>query len=276
MTRRSASVRVWGPPLALLATAVVMWELAVRALGTPAYILPAPTQVVAAAGEVAELLPDHILTTMTEALLGIISGAIIGVGLAVAIWSSALVRRVLYPVLVGSQTVPMIVLAPLLVLWFGLGLTPKVVVVALITVFPVAVSTVSGLESADPEQLDLLRSMGADRRDIMRIILVPTALPGFFAGLRIAAAYAVAGAVIAEWVGASRGLGLFITRSQASFRVDRVFVGVIVIAALSVLLFLVVHALARMASPWRFVSDDSTAATRTVRPDVSDTGVPRT
>lgn len=269
-------MRAWGPPLGLLMTSVVVWELAVRVLGTPAYILPAPTQVAAAAGEVANLLPDDVLTTMTEALLGIITGATVGVGLAVAIWSSTLVRRVLYPVLVGSQTVPMIVLAPLLVLWFGLGLTPKVIVVALIAVFPVAVSTVSGLESADPEQVDLLRSMGADRRDIMRIILIPTALPGFFAGLRIAAAYAVAGAVIAEWVGASSGLGLFITRSQASFRVDRVFVGVIVIAVLSVLLFLAVHALARMASPWRFVGDESTAVASNVRRDVSDTGVPRT
>jgi ABC-type nitrate/sulfonate/bicarbonate transport system permease component len=145
----------------------------------------------------------------------------------------------------------MVVLAPLLVLWFGFGLTPKVVVVALIALFPVAISTVEGLASSDPEQIDMLRSMGAGRRNILRLILVPAATPAFFAGLRIAAAYAIAGAVIGEWVGASSGLGLFLTRSQTSFRVDRVFVGVAVIALLSITLFGIVDLLARLAAPWQ-------------------------
>jgi ABC-type nitrate/sulfonate/bicarbonate transport system permease component len=145
----------------------------------------------------------------------------------------------------------MVVLAPLLVLWFGFGLTPKVVVVALIALFPVAISTVGGLVGADGEQIELLRSMGAGRRDILRLILLPSATPAFFAGLRIAAAYAIAGAVIGEWVGASSGLGLFLTRSQNSFRVDRVFVGVAVIAVLSVALFGIVDLLARLAAPWQ-------------------------
>ena len=260
MSRRSAA-QIWGPPIALIATLVGVWEVAVRLLDTPAYILPAPSEIILAAGDIGGLLPEHVLTTASEALLGIVIGAAAGVALAIAIWSNVTVRRVLYPLLVGSQTVPMIVLAPLLVLWFGLGLTPKVVVVVLIALFPVAVATVQGLEGADDEQIDLLRSMGADQRQIMRIVLVPTALPGFFAGLRIAAAYAVAGAVIAEWVGASSGLGLFITRSQASFRVDRVFVGVGVITLLSIALFGAVHVLARLASPWRFAADTDTPST---------------
>jgi ABC-type nitrate/sulfonate/bicarbonate transport system permease component len=135
-------------------------------------------------------------------------------------------------------------------------LTPKVVVVALIAVFPVAISTVQGLASADREQIDLLRSMGADRRDILRLVLVPGATPAFFAGLRIASAYAIAGAVIGEWVGASSGLGLFLTRSQTSFRVDRVFVGVAVITVLSVALFGVVDLFSRIAAPWQQAERD--------------------
>jgi ABC-type nitrate/sulfonate/bicarbonate transport system permease component len=241
----------WLPPATLVVAVLVCWEVGVAVFGTPAYVLPPPSAVWTAFGEVRPLLGAHILTTTTEALAGIVAGATIGVVLAVAVWAVPLFRRLAYPLLVASQTVPMVVLAPLLVLWFGFGLTPKVIVVALIALFPVAISTVQGLAGADDEQIDLLRSMGADRRQILRLVLVPTATPAFFAGLRIAAAYAIAGAVIGEWVGASSGLGLFLTRSQTSFRVDRVFVGVAVIAVLSVALFGVVDVLARVAAPWQ-------------------------
>lgn len=244
-------VRRWLPPALLIAVLLGAWEPSVRVFDTPAYILPPPSAIVVAFGEVRPLLGEHIVTTGTEALVGIAVGAVLGVVLAVAVWAMPLFRRLTYPLLVASQTVPMVVLAPLLVLWFGFGLTPKVVVVALIAVFPVAISTVQGLAGADEEQIDLLRSMGADRRDVLRLVLVPSATPAFFAGLRIASAYAVAGAVIGEWVGASSGLGLFLTRSQASFRVDRVFVGVAVITILSVALFGAVDLLARVAAPWR-------------------------
>lgn len=255
MLRRLAVAR-WLPPTALVAVLLGCWEVGVRVLETPAYILPPPSAIVTAFGEVRPLLGEHIVTTGTEALAGIVTGALAGVALAVGVWAVPLFRRLTYPLLVASQTVPMVVLAPLLVLWFGFGLTPKVVVVALIAVFPVAISTVQGLAGADAEQIDLLRSMGAQRRDILRLVLIPSATPAFFAGLRIASAYAIAGAVIGEWVGASSGLGLFLTRSQASFRVDRVFVGVAVIVVLSVALFGVVDLLARIAAPWQRAEGD--------------------
>jgi ABC-type nitrate/sulfonate/bicarbonate transport system permease component len=239
------------PPALLVVVLLAVWEVGVTATGTPAYVLPPPSMVWTAFSEVRPLLGAHIATTTVEALVGIATGAIAGVVLAVAVWAIPAFRRLVYPLLVASQTVPMVVLAPLLVLWFGFGLTPKVVVVALIALFPVAISTVGGLAGADEEQIELLRSMGAGRRDILRLILVPSATPAFFAGLRIAAAYAIAGAVIGEWVGASSGLGLFLTRSQNSFRVDRVFVGVAVVAVLSVTLFGIVDVLARLAAPWQ-------------------------
>ncbi|MEJ5222802.1 MAG: ABC transporter permease subunit, partial [Tepidiforma sp.] len=137
--------------------------------------------------------------------------------------------------LVVSQTIPMVVLAPLLIVWFGFGMTPKVVVVALWGFFPVAVATADGLMHADREMVGLVRSMGANRLQVLRYIAVPAALPAFFSGLKIAAAYAVGGAVVGEWIGASSGLGLYITRAQTSFRVDRVFVAVVLIALLVVL-----------------------------------------
>lgn len=254
--RRTLGLEHWLPPALLACALLAVWELSVRVLGTPAYILPPPSAIVAAFAEVRPLLGGHIATTVTEALVGIVAGAVTGVALAVAVWAVPLFRRLAYPLLVASQTVPMVVLAPLLVLWFGFGLTPKILVVALIAVFPVAISTVQGLASADPEQIDLLRSMGAGRREILRLVLIPSATPAFFAGLRIAAAYAVAGAVIGEWVGASSGLGLFLTRSQTSFRVDRVFVGVAVITLLSVALFGIVDLLSRVAAPWQRVERD--------------------
>jgi ABC-type nitrate/sulfonate/bicarbonate transport system permease component len=242
------------PPALLLVALIGCWQLVVVARHIQPYLLPAPTRVARAFGGVEGVLRGDVLTTTEEAVLGLLVGAVIGGLLAIAVASVPLARRALYPLLVGSQTIPMIVLAPLLVLWFGYGLTPKVVVVALIVFFPVAVSTVSGLTSVDAEMVDLVRSMGASRRQVLRMVLVPAAVPAFFSGLRISAAYAVAGAVVGEWVGASSGIGLFIDRSKASFRVDRVFVAVVIVAVLSMVLFGIVGLLARIASPWRYAS----------------------
>jgi ABC-type nitrate/sulfonate/bicarbonate transport system permease component len=244
------------PPVALLVGLVGLWELWVAVDDTPSYLLAAPTDIWAAFSDNLDVLPDHLRATSIEAVLGLVIGAVAGVTVAVALHSIPLVRRVLYPLLVGSQTIPMIVLAPLLVLWFGFGYTPKVLVVVLIVFFPVAVSTAAGLETADRELIDLVRAMGGSRGQVLRHVLVPTAVPAFFSGLRIAAAYAVAGAVVGEWVGAENGLGIFITRSQASFRVDQVFVAVALIALLSMALFGLVHVAARLASPWMYVDLD--------------------
>ena len=246
----SRAWRTWAPPVAFFAALLAGWQVWVDVRDVEDFILPPPSDVWRAFLDTRGLLWEHLLVTAREALLGVGLGAAVGGAIAVLVTAVPLARRVLYPLLVVSQTVPMIVLAPLLVLWFGFGMTAKVVVVALIVFFPVAVSTVTGLSSVEPEVLELVRTMGANRRQRFRLVLVPAALPAFFAGLRISAAYAVAGAVVGEWVGASAGLGIYISRSQASFRVDQVFVAVAVIAVLSVALFGIVHVLARLASPW--------------------------
>ena len=246
----------YAPALVLLAALVGVWELFVQVLDTRPYILPAPSAIWEALLDKGHLLPNHIQATALEAILGLLAAAAGGVLLAVILSSIPLARRVLYPIIVTSQTVPAIVLAPLLMVWVGIGLESKLIVVALVGFFPIVVSTVDGLASADRDMVALVRSMGASRFDELRHVLIPSAIPGFFAGLKIAAAYSVIGAVIAEWVAAKEGLGIFIIRSQASFRIDQIFVAIGVIALLSIALFVAVHLLARVASPWKYANEE--------------------
>lgn len=241
-------------PLILVLAILAIWQVWVSVADVAPYLVPAPSQIVAAFFDARQLLWGHLLTTTSEALLGMALGALLGGLLAVAIASVTVLRRSLYPLLVVSQVIPIVVLAPLLVLWFGFGLTPKVIVVALIVFFPVVVSTVAGLTGVDRDMVDLVRSMGASRRQVLRTVLIPAGIPAFFAGLRISAAYAVAGAVIGELVGAESGLGLFIDRSRASYQVDRIFAAVALIALLSMALFGLVALAARVASPWQYVT----------------------
>ena len=157
----------------------------------------------------------------------------------------------MYPIIVVSQNIPILALAPLLAVWFGFGLAPKVIIVVLIGFFPIVVNTADGLMNADKDMVSLVRGLGANRWQVFRLVLFPSAVPAFFSGLRIASAYAVIGAVIAEWMGASSGLGLFLIRSQRSFQTDQIFMAIVVIAMLSISLFLSIQVLSNVAMPWR-------------------------
>ena len=236
--------------LLALAGLVLVWQLWVWWRDVPLYRLPGPADVGRAFWDIRDTLPAHIRATVTTAVMGLAAGAVLGVVVAVPITAVGAIRRVVYPLLVVSQSIPLVVLAPVLIVWLGFGTLPRVVVVALITFFPVAVSTVEGIDRTDRELLDLVRSMGGSRRELLRRVQVPSALPSFFAGLSVAASYAMLGAVIAEGMGASEGLGLLITRTQTSFRPDRTWVGIAFIALVSVLLFLAVRLLGRLATPW--------------------------
>jgi ABC-type nitrate/sulfonate/bicarbonate transport system permease component len=256
--RRSLAARLaldYLPPALLLVALIGFWEAWVTMRDTPAYRLPAPSAIWEAFWRTRATLPAHTQTTVNEALIGLAIGAAGGAGLAAAMASIGLLRRVLYPLMVVSQTIPMIVLAPLLTIWFGLGMMPKVIVVALITFFPVLVGTTDALLRADRQLLALVRSMGANRLQVLRYVMVPSAIPGFFAGLKIAAAYAVTGAVIAELISPSSGLGLYITRSDSTFRTDQVFVGIVLVALLSLALFAATHLANRLVAPWLFIQE---------------------
>jgi putative hydroxymethylpyrimidine transport system permease protein len=241
----------WLPPAGLLLGVVVAWEVLVRLLGVPAYLLPAPSEIGSVLVSDAGVIAGHALATGATALLGLALGTVTGVALAVVMAGSSAARSALYPLVVVSQSVPMVVLAPLFVVWFGFGLLPRVLVVALVSFFPVAVATVGGLLAADRDQVDLLRAMGAGRGEVTRHVLVPGALPSLLTGLKVAASYAMFGAVVGEWIGASVGLGLYLERSRASFATDQMFAAVAVIAIVSVTLVGLVFLLERMVLPWK-------------------------
>jgi len=238
------------PPVLLLTAIIGFWEVWARRGAGASTVLPPPTAIVAAAVRTRDTLAGHVATTLGETALGIVAGVGGGVLIAVVVALAGPVRAALQPLLVASQTVPVQVLAPLLVLWFGFGLLPKVVVVALVVFFPVTVATSAGIRHADDDLADLVRSYGGGRFRTLRTVLLPAALPGLFAGLRISLTYAVAGAVIAESIGARSGLGLYIDRSRRAFRYDQVFAGIAVVVGLSMALYLLTDVLARALTPW--------------------------
>lgn len=240
------------PPAALVLTILVLWQLGVQWGQVQSWLLPSPTAILKAAWNARHLLGPHILQTTLETILGFSLALIVGIGLGLLIDYSSLLRNALYPLLVVSQTIPTVAIAPLLVIWFGYGLLPKVLVVGLICFFPIVVSTADGLRSTDPELIGLLRTMGATRAAIFTKVRLPGALPAIYSGVRIAITYSVVGAILGEWVGASQGLGIFMLRATNSFRTDWVFVSIAITAILSLLLFALVSIIERATLRWYY------------------------
>lgn len=214
------------------------------------------------AGEIADawhthqdrLLDEHIPETLWETLSGLAMAVVLGVLIAALMDFSPVLRWILYPLLVISQTIPIFAIAILLILIFGFGSGPKITVVVLFCFFPVALNTFSGLQSADPELLSLLRAMGANTRQTWIKARLPAAMPSFFAGLRIAATYSVVGAIFGEYITAQRGLGMFLKRSYGSFRLDQAYLAIILTAVLSLLLVVLVNLIERLVLRWYYTS----------------------
>jgi ABC-type nitrate/sulfonate/bicarbonate transport system permease component len=245
--------RVW-PPLALCVLLLVIWQAAAVLLHIQEWLLPSPAQIARAGWEARLLLWPHIRETAGETLIGFALALVIGLGLGMLVDYSSTVRSALYPLLVLSQTVPVVAIAPLLVIWFGYGLLPKVIVVGLVCFFPIVVNAADGLHAADPDQIALLRTMGASRMDIFRKVRLPGAMPAIFTGIKVGITYSVVGAIMGEWVGASRGIGVFMLRATNSFRTDWVFVSIAVTAVLSLLLFGLVTLVERTMLNWYYTS----------------------
>jgi len=251
--RRAQTMRTagrYGPPAALMLSLIILWQLATVVFDVQSWLLPSPLAIARAGIEARGLLGVHVWETVKETIVGFAIALAVGWTLGVLIDVSPTVRSAVYPVLVVSQTVPTIAIAPLLVIWFGYGILPKLIVVALICFFPVVINTADGLRSADPELIALLRTMGASKRDVFLKVRLPGALPTIISGVKIAITYSVVGAIMGEWVGASRGLGIFMLRATNSFRTDWVFVSIGITAFLSVLLFSLVGLVERWALPW--------------------------
>lgn len=247
---RAAVARIL-PPLALFAVVLAGWEIAVRAFGIPFYILPAPSRIAGVLVADRALLLGEAAVTLGEVMVGFAIAFIVGVMLALAIFSSRTVERAVYPLVIASQTVPVFAIAPLLVVWFGYGMLSKVVMAALIVFFPIVVNTVDGLRAADPDIVNLLKVLGARPAQIVRRVRVPAALPFVFSGTRIAIATSVIGAIIGEWVGSTRGLGYLMIHANAQLHVDLVFAVIVYLSVMATALFWTVSLVEWTALPWR-------------------------
>jgi ABC-type nitrate/sulfonate/bicarbonate transport system permease component len=240
----------WGPPLLLIGAIVLLWEGYTRLVGLDPITLPAPTRVVTALWDAREAAIGHLVPTLVEALVGCTLSVTLAIAAAIALDRWEPVRRAVEPLLVTSQTIPIVAIAPLFVIWFGFGLLPKVLIVVLVTFFPVTIALLDGFGRVDPEAMTLMRSMGATARQTFRKLRWPAALPSLFTGLRISAVYAVIGAIFGEYVGATQGLGIWMRLSQNSFRTDLVFGAILLTAVVSVGLYVAVGIVERAVVPW--------------------------
>lgn len=226
---------------------LIAWESAVRTLDVADYILPPPTLIIARLWSSLPLLLGHASVTLTEALLGFLLGASTGITVALAMARSRTIERALSPIVISSQTFPKEALAPIFVIWFGFGITPKVIIAGLISFFPVVVNTTRGLVSVDPLILDLMRSLSATPRQVFAKVRLPNAVPYIFAALKMCVTLSVIGAVVGEFVGASAGLGHLVRLANSELATDLVFAALIVLGAMGTSLYLIVESIERAA-----------------------------
>ena len=244
-------------PIAFVALFLAAWQVAAEtgfladSLGLDPLLVPSPSEIATALYEDRAILAENALVTLTEVVAGFGLAVLLGVGAAVLLHLNEPLRRAAYPVVVASQTIPVIVIAPILVVWFGYGIGPKLAVIALICFFPLAVNTLDGLRSVPRELTDMMRSLDARRSRILLDVELPAALPYLFSGAKIAVAVAVIGAVFGEWVGASSGLGYLMLQDNAQLETARLFASVFLLSAIALTLFGLVALLERLAIRWR-------------------------
>ena len=239
------------PILALLVILVIWYVLSDREV-VPAYMLPSPITVIKAFFvNIADMMAQAAVT-LQEAIYGLLIGIALAFIAATLMDRFEFLRKALYPILVVTQTIPTIAIAPLLVLWMGFGMAPKITLVVITTFFPVAVGLLNGYESVDPDAINLMRAMGASRFQIFRYVKFPTSLPSFFSGLRISAAYAVVSAVVSEWLGGFEGLGVYMTRVRKAYAFDKMFAVIIFISVISLLLIGIIASIEKGVMPWKW------------------------
>ena len=250
MIKRLQSTTLKLSPVLSLVFILCLWLFVSEGGLIPAYMLPSPLEVIKAFFTDFSVIMRHALVTLQEALYGLFAGTVLGLLLSVLMDRFSFLYKALYPVLVITQTIPTIAIAPLLVLWMGFSLAPKITLVIITTFFPVAVSLLDGFRSADEDAIRLLKSMGASRRQIFRHIKLPSALPSFFSGLKVSASYAVVGAVIAEWLGGFEGLGVYMTRVKKAYAFDKMFAVILFICFVSLLLMSAVTLASKITMPY--------------------------
>jgi ABC-type nitrate/sulfonate/bicarbonate transport system permease component len=247
----------WLLPAIIVTALIGAWQVAASTdaladlLGLEPFLVPSPAEIADSLWENRDLLADNAWVTLREILLGFLCALLAGVSFAVAIHLSPTLRRALYPLLVASQTIPVIAIAPILVVWLGYGIEPKLVVIALVSFFPITVSAVDGLRSVDPEAIKMMRTLDASRRRILLGVEAPAALPALFSGMRIAAVFAPIAALFAEWVGSSSGLGHLILEDNGRLETARMFASIALLVAIALVLFGLIALAERRVVRWR-------------------------
>jgi putative hydroxymethylpyrimidine transport system permease protein len=243
--------RAYGLAILFGLAMLVIWELWIRIFNVPKYLLASPTGIVAAMRkDWSRYLEPNLWPTLSEVLIGFAIAIVAGVGLAIVLHLFTPLRRAVYPILIGSQTIPIVVLAPVLVILLGYGLLPKVVIVALICFFPIVVNGLDGLRLVDDDFIRMMRTLDATRWAIFRKVEFPGALPSIFSGMRVAATFAAIGAVFGEWAGSSVGLGYLIQASTPNLQTARIFAAILLLTLIAMALFGLVSLLERIFCPW--------------------------
>lgn len=240
----------WVRPVALLVMIVVLWELCVRVFKIPPYLVPKPWDVMLAFRNEGDMLLAQAIPTTIATVGGFALSALIGIPLAMLIAGSRTVEAYLYPLLVFSQSIPKVAVAPLFVVWFGFGMTPKVISAFLLGVFPVVVAGVQGFKSVEPDMRDLARAMKASWLQTFTMVNLPHATPAIFAGLKVSVTLAVVGAVVGEFVGANSGIGFVLQRSIGNFELPTMFAALVILALIGVILFWIIDLTERLLVPW--------------------------
>lgn len=229
---------------------IIIWEIISRTGVISVRILPAPSIIIYSLFINFRQMWWHVIVTAYETFMGFIIAVFFGIAIAIIMDGISFIKRIVYPLLIISQTIPIITVAPLFIIWFGYGYLPKIIIVVLICFFPISISLLQGLSSADIELINLLKSMGASKYQIYKFVKLPASLPSLFSGLKIAATYSIMGATIGEWVGGSSGIGVFMLRAKFSFATDKVFGAIIIITVLSILLLKLIEFIERKSMPW--------------------------
>ncbi len=251
MTKRLQSITNKIAPLIALAALVLIWFFCAKGEVVPAYMLPSPVDVAKAFVNNFSIMMKQASVTVQETVYGLAIGIALAFLIATLMDRFKFLYKAFYPILVITQTIPTIAIAPLLVLWMGFGMAPKITLVVVTTFFPIAIGLLGGYEGVDPDAINLMRAMGASRIQIFRYVKLPNAIPDFFSGLRISAAYAVVGAVVSEWLGGFEGLGVYMTRAQKAYAFDKMFAVIIFISVISLVLMGAVSVLEKICTPWR-------------------------
>ena len=251
MKKRSQSITKIIAPWVLIFALLALWHITAVSGAVPAFMLPGPVQVLQAFVAEFPLLMQNMGVTLSEAGYGLLLAVAAAFVLAVLMDNSRFLRESVTPILLLTQTIPTIAIAPLLVLWMGYGIAPKITLIFLTCFFPLTVGLLGGFAQADTDAIRLLQTMGASKIQLYRYIKLPGALPAFFSGLKISTSYSIVGAVVAEWLGGDSGLGVYMTRVRKSYSFDKMFAVIFLTAVLSLVLMKLVTVLERRCMPWQ-------------------------